>query len=141
LKEEKRLTGDLTEIKNATAFSKKIKTETYPDIRMAMRQIEHLFALDTISLSTASRTSFENAGQELAAVAIKQPGRYLSTLTSLKALSENDVPGTEIRSTLMKVRRDLWTLLPSEIPSPQASGRTPHRLDDEFLESLEKLKR
>ncbi len=140
IKEEKRLTGDLTEIKNSTALHEREHSEVYPSIGQAIRQIEHLIDLETISLTPAARSVFEKAGQELAAVAIKQPGRYLSTLTSLKALAENEVDSSVVRPTLIEVRRALWRLLPVEIPSPQRSDRTPHQLDDEFLENLELLK-
>ncbi len=91
IKEEKRLTGDLTEIKNSVALTESENKNAYPDIRQAIRQIEHLLAFETITLTPASRSLFENAGQELAAVAIKQPGRYLTTLTSLKALAQNEL--------------------------------------------------
>jgi len=141
LKEEKRLTGDLSEIKNSTAFSDRTKKDIYPNIRQAIRQVEHLLAFEDVSLTPAAQSLFENAGQELAAVAIQQPGRYLKTLTSLKALAENDVESSKIRSTLIDVRRELWRRLPVEIQSPQSSGRTPHKLDDKFLENLELLKR
>jgi hypothetical protein len=141
LKEEKRLTGDLSEIKNSTAFSEKTKKETYPGIRQAIRQTEHLLAFEMVSLTPGTRSLFESAGQELATVAIQQPGRYLKTLSLLKALAENDVESSQIRPTLIEVRRELWRLLPVETPSPQSSGRTPHKLDDEFLENLELLKR
>jgi hypothetical protein len=141
LKEEKRLTGDLSEIKNSTAFSEKAKGETYPGIRMAIREIEHVLASDTVSLTPGARSLFETAGQELASVAIQQPGRYLKTLSSLKSLAANDLERSRIRPTLLEVRRALWQLLPDETPSPQSSRRTPHNLDDEFLENLERLKR
>ncbi|HEX6892310.1 MAG TPA: hypothetical protein VF141_16500, partial [Chryseolinea sp.] len=58
-----------------------------------------------------------------------------------KSLAENDVERSQIRPTLIEVRRVLWRLLPFETPSPHSSARTPHKLDDEFLENLERLKR
>jgi hypothetical protein len=141
LKEEKRLTGDLTEIKNSATLSESENKNAYPDIRQAIHQIEHLLAFETIILTPASRSSFENAGQELAAVAIKQPGRYLTTLTSLKALAQNEVDSAEVRPTLVEVRKILWRLLPVEITAPQSSDWTTHKLDDEFLKNLELMKR
>jgi len=141
IKEEKRLTGDLTEIKNSAALSESENKNVYPDIREAIHQIEHLLAFETIVLTPASRSLFEKAGQELAALAITQPGRYLKTLTALKALAEKELDSAEVRPTLVEVRKALWRLLPVEITAPQSSDRTTHKLDDEFLENLELLKR
>jgi hypothetical protein len=141
IKEEKRLTGDLTEIKNSAALSERENKNVYPDIREAIRHIEHLLAFETIVLTPASRSLFEKAGQELAALAIQQPGRYLRTLTALKVLTENELDTAEVRPTLVEVRKALWRLLPVDITAPQPSDRTTHKLDDEFLENLELLKR
>jgi hypothetical protein len=138
---KKRLSGDLTEIKNASAVNERPMKESYPHIRRALQQIEVLLASENIDLSPKLRSDFESAGQELALVAIQQPGRYLKTLSSLKALSQNELDGPEVRQALVEVRTSLSQLLPFEAASPQSSARTPHRLDDEFLENLEQLKR
>ena len=141
LKEEKRLTGDLTEIRNPTSVNERIRKDGYPDIRSALHQIENLLVSEPILLTPSIRSIFERAGQELAAVAIQQPGRYLKTLTSLKSLSQNELDSSEVRGNLLNVRKELWNLLPKEATSPQSSRRTTHKLDEEFLKNLEQLKR
>jgi hypothetical protein len=141
LKEEKRLSGDLTEIKNPMSVNERIRKENYPDIRRAVNQIEYLLASDTVILTQEARTIFEKAGRELASVAIQQPGRYLTTLTSLKALSQDELDSSQVRGTLIDVRKTLWNLLPVETAAPHTSRGTAHKLDKEFLENLELLKR
>ena len=140
LKEEKRLTGDLTEIKNPTSVNDNVRVDYYPDIRRAMEEIEDLLGSETITLTPATRSLFEKAGQELASVAIQQPGRYLASLTSLKALSQDELDSSQLRGTLLDVRKALWQLLPVEAAAPHTSRRTSHKLDEEFLKNLEQLK-
>lgn len=141
LKEEKRLTGDLAEIKNSSAVNERIKGTAYPHIRKALQQIEYLVASKEVTLTVPARKDFEQAGQELAGVAIQQPGRYLRTLTMLKALSQNELESASVQGALIEVRKSLWQLLPLEASSPETARRNSHKLDDEFLESLELLKR
>ena len=141
LKEEKRLTGDLTEIKNPMFVDERTRRDSYPDIRLALAQIEYLLTSERIIITARTRTIFEKAGQELASVAVQQPGRYLTTLTSLKALSQNELDSSQVRETLLDVRKTLWQLLPVEAAAPHTSRITPHKLDEKFLENLELLKR
>lgn len=141
LKEEKRLTGDLAEIKSATSLNEHLKKNSYPDIRRALQQIEVLLASGNIVLTPKAKSDFEAAGQELASVAIQQPGRYLKTLSSLKALSQNELDAAKVPQALLEVRKSLWRLIPVEAVTPQTSARATHSLDDEFLENLEQLKR
>jgi hypothetical protein len=141
LKEEKRLTGDLTEIKSPTSVNENVRKDYYPDLRRALEGIEGLLASGTTMLSPATRSLFDKAGQELASVAIQQPGRYLTTLSSLKALSQDELDSSQLRLKLLDVRKTLWQLLPIEAAAPYTTRRTPHQLDDEFLKELELLKR
>ena len=140
LKEEKRLSGDLTEIKSSTALHEELKGENYPSIRKAIQYIEQLLSKDEFSLTSESRIALVNAGQELAVVAIAQPGRYLKSLSLLKALTENEVNPAEKRNALLEIRSAFWNVLPKEVSSPQAGSQTPHALDQRFLDNLKALK-
>jgi hypothetical protein len=65
----------------------------------------------------------------------------LPTLTSLKALSQDELDSSQVRGTLIDVRKTLWKVLPAEAAAPHALRRTPHKLHEEFLKDLELLKR
>ena len=140
LKEEKRLTGDLSEIKNSTSHFETLKRESYPFIRKALRQIEMIASTDTVKLTAAEKIIFDIAAGELTVAAIEHPGRYLKTLSLLRALSQNELePGTQYPA-LMEIRKTFWNILPEESESPQATSKTSHQLDEQFLITLEELK-
>ncbi len=140
LKEEKRLTADLSEIKNSTLKSQEEKAEVYPDIRKALLLIEELVQKDSIVLTTEIKTIFINAGRELAIVTINQPGRYLESLSLLKRLTQDEIKTKERLNALILIRSTFWNLIPHETMSPQAKSGINHELDMQFLKSLEASK-
>ncbi len=140
LKEEKRLTGDLTEIRNSTSHVESLKRESYPSIRKALRQIEMIPTTDTVKLTSAEKIIFDKAAGELTVVAIEQPGRYLKALSLLRALSQNELEPAKRYPALMEIRKTFWNLLPEESESPQVNSKTSHQLDEQFLITLEELK-
>jgi len=140
LKEEKRLTGDLTELKNGTAEKSTSKPETYPHIRKAAALLEHLQQSGTVALTPDIKSDLLKAGQELSAVAIAQPGRYLKSLSLLKRLSENEIEPAQQAAAMEAIRLSLWQVLPQEAASPQSHTRSVHALDERFLKRMEALK-
>jgi hypothetical protein len=140
LKEEKRLTGDLTELKNATTEKSTSKPETYPHIRRAATLLEHMLQSGTVAITPDIKNDLLKAGQELSAVAIAQPGRYLKSLSLLKRLSENEIEPAEQPAAIETIRASLWQVLPKEAASPQSYNRSVHALDERFLKSMEALK-
>ncbi|MBL0742884.1 hypothetical protein [Chryseolinea lacunae] len=140
LKEEKRLTGDQTELKNSSAQNTSLKTETYPNIRKAATLLEKFSDTTPIVVTPASKDILLKAGQELSAIAIAQPGRYLKSLSLLKGLAENELEKARQPEALRVVKAALWSVLPQEAASPQAHARTTHSLDDQFLKHMETLK-
>src|SRR4051812_31557233 len=73
LKEEKRLTADLSEIKNFTDRNSAANEELYPGIRHALVIVEQMIAFQDFSITDKRRQAFNLAGRELAALAIEQP--------------------------------------------------------------------
>ncbi|HEY5749583.1 MAG TPA: hypothetical protein VIU12_26125 [Chryseolinea sp.] len=140
LKEEKRLTGDLTELKNATAEKSTSKPETYPHIRKAAALLEHMLQSGKVTITPDIKNDLLKAGQELSAVAIAQPGRYLKSLSLLKRLSENEIEPAQQPAAIEALRASLWQVLPQEAASPQSHTRSVHALDERFLKSMEALK-
>lgn len=140
LKEERRLTGDLTEIKNSNGLNSSTKNESYPNIRNASRYIEQFLTQNEITFTPPIKDVFVKAGQELSTVAIEQPGRYLKSLSLLKALIENELDPAAQKQALLEIRSSFWSLLPAETASPLAGSRTEHLLDNRFLKNLKALK-
>jgi hypothetical protein len=140
LKEEKRLTGDLTELKNATVEKSTSKPETYPHIRKAATLLEHMLHSGKVIVTPDIKNDLLKAGQELSVVAIAQPGRYLKSLSLLKRLSENEIEAAQQPAAIEALRAALWQVLPQEAASPQSRTRSVHALDERFLKSMEALK-
>ncbi|HEY5822766.1 MAG TPA: hypothetical protein VIT44_00280 [Cyclobacteriaceae bacterium] len=140
LKEEKRLSGDLSEVKTSFNQRKENKEELYPGIRQALITIESLLLKENPEIDAASQLILQKAGNELAGVAVQQPGAYLKSLSSLRSLIANEVDEKEIKSTLKQVQQSFWKVLPKETISPSAKHANTHSLDAEFLHQLEELK-
>jgi hypothetical protein len=139
IKEDKRLTGDLSEISNSTSEQKAEEKQTFPAIRAALSAIEPLVDGDTIVISESAKKVLANAGQELARLELNQPGRYLNALSMLNRILQNQIQVSDLRSTLLIVRSSMWKALPPQSAAPGASSETPHQLTLEFLRSFEKM--
>ncbi len=138
LKEDKRLTGDLSDVKNSTSkVETPEKENNYRAIRLAVNSIERLLNVDSIEIEEGPKKILFNAGRELAALELKQPGSYLQTLSLLNDLLQDKVKDSERKNVLMKIRSSLWDALPTESPSPSAESGVVHQLDREFLKHLE----
>jgi hypothetical protein len=140
IKEEKRLSGDLSELKNSSNKNKASTGLKYPAIRKGLVTIESLLENNNNTLTEVDKTDLQLAGNELASVALKQPGTYLKSLSLLKSVINNEVEQTEMKSALIEVRQSFWKILPTESVSPSAKQTTKHALDDQFLQQLEEIK-
>lgn len=138
LKEDKRLTGDLAEIKNSVNPFLKSEQPSLPGIDEALHIAEHLLAQGASHLTTSDQQVFRKAGIEVATVALEQPGRYLSLMSMLKHLSEVDAAsGRE----LLSVRTGLWRILPPPTDTPGArTTQSHHMLNQKFLNTLDHLR-
>lgn len=134
LKEEKRLTADLSEVKTKSSVSRIESKKNYPAIREALSATERLLTDKTSAISKENQKIFNKAGQELAALAIEQPG-YLKGLSILKSLSEQVLPDS---IALVTLRKTLWLALPKESSSPNQQQGVMHSLNQQFLQRLEK---
>lgn len=137
LKEDSRLTGELSEINNSRSKVQSPEKENiYPAISEAVATIEHLIDDDTITISQDVKRKLANAGREVATLELKQPGQYLKTLSWLNDLIQDKAEASERRSILMKIRSTLWKALPRKSRTPAVESGVMHELDREFLEKL-----
>jgi hypothetical protein len=139
LKEDKRLTGDLSEINTSHAARQVVPADNYVSIRRAISVIEKLL-LDSSQLSKEEKYILTQAGRTLAQLELDQPGRYLQTLSLLQSMSESDVAPGQRQAMLLKIRRSFWQSIPATPKNPQLQGTTFHALDHEFARSLDALK-
>jgi hypothetical protein len=139
LKEEKRLSGDLSEVNTSTARQNQQAIEKFPAIRQTIILVETLINTQRTTTSSTEQQFFQKAGQELAQVAIEQPGKFLEGLSLLKMLSDGTGTESERKVALLEVRKILWQVLPNEVISPGKKSILIHSLDQQFLENLESL--
>jgi hypothetical protein len=140
LKEEKRLTADLSEIKNSAQRLDEIVPPTFPAIREGIARIELLMQKRDPALSSDDKKIFLSAGNELAALALEQPGKFLTALSQIKSLNESEVPAAKIRESLSILQKAFRHALPVRPLNAEPSTQTLHQLDRDFLKQLEKLK-
>ncbi|HRE68231.1 MAG TPA: hypothetical protein PLM56_12450 [Cyclobacteriaceae bacterium] len=135
LKEERRLSGDLAEVKSNTGLTKAHHEKKYPAIQDAQQRIENLLQ-HSGALTQADRNLFTKAGNELAIVAIEEPGKYLQGLTVLKQLSEQSLSTDEIKPSLLLLRSIFWQVAPAQPTTPARQNQSVHPLDQEFLKKI-----
>lgn len=137
LKEEKRLSGDLSEVNTSTAKQNRQEDEDFPAIRELLIRMDEMISTQSVVASSGDQLLFRKAGQELAQVAVEQPGKYLEGLSLLKILEDGTGDDAERMSALLQIRKVLWHLIPQQPLSPGKNPATMHKLEQQFLQNLE----
>ncbi len=137
IKEEKRLTADLSEIKTNASLRKIEEEKKFSAIREALMLLEKMIGEDAKSVSVNDQKKFTKAGQELASLAIEQPIIFLKGLSVLKSLSENQ---SLEANALRDLRSILLKALPQQSPSPNQHQIANHALNQKFLQNLDQVK-
>ena len=135
IKEEVRLTGELEQVSSIRKEENLEEPDVHPAMRQAIGRLEELIK-NPVGITQNDRKLFENAGDELAAIAIDidQPAKYLSVLQQLKTLTGNiEIPV----ETLHKVQRGLLEAVSAPKPNPSKSIKFSSRLNEIVLEELE----
>ncbi len=139
LKEEKRLTGDLTEVRNSSAQTKQLSEESFPEIRKALVLLDYLVDQDVLTLSQKDKNQLRLAGQELAVEIMNKPGKFLEGLSLLKKMEDTEMNKTDLHLSLRSIQKIFWKLIPVQPVSPSKATISAHELDQQFLESLMEL--
>ncbi|MBS1682265.1 MAG: hypothetical protein JST48_11180 [Bacteroidetes bacterium] len=136
IKEDKRLSGDLSEIRNATNKSKNLAENNFSAVRAALPIIDRLLQKQLITLSLSEQTILHRAGDELAVVAINNPVAFLKALSGLKSVTEQTLDADALSKTLELIRKAFWKVLPPDFPSPSQKESARHPLEQNFLQLL-----
>jgi hypothetical protein len=137
LKEEKRLSGDLSEIKDSRYQDQREIPETYISIRKATILLEEKLQRSDYQFTNPEKAMLSKAGQELAAFAIQKPTVFLPGLTMIKNLNEDQLKGLEAKTTMMALLSKFWKALPPHERTGMQSNQTHHALDRSFMKKLE----
>jgi len=133
IKDEVRLTGKIEEVNNYVKKEEIGEVEKGFFMRQAINKLE-ILVISNVSVSENDRLIFENAGNELAPVAIKNPGKYLETLQLLKLLSQNKKMKSE---DLFKIQQGLLNAIGLVKPKPSKNDIYSSDLDELLLKELE----
>jgi hypothetical protein len=139
IKEEKRLTGDLAEIKTTREKQNNLQAEVYPAIRIALHLAQNKLSTADYIISPADKKILHDAGIELAQLALEKPGTFLSALSLLKSLNEDELTNQKIRSSLMEIQKAFWTAIPNAKATPTAELKPAHAIDRTFIKTLDAL--
>jgi hypothetical protein len=136
LKEEKRLTGDLAEIRDAINPFLPPAKNSLPAIEEALHATEQMLAQKDSTITANVHDIYRKAGIEAAALALQQPGRHLSLLSLLKRLSEAPAASG---FDLVTLRKNIWLALPATTDTPGAGVTQQHQLNQRLLNTLDHL--
>jgi len=133
IKEDKRLTGNLDAISNFRKSENIKEQDLFPFIRLTITRIEQLL-VDTSSFTERDQLLFDQAGNELAALAIEFPGKYLMTLQQLKRLSDHKELTKDV---LIEVQKGLLSALPIPDPNSSKSNLFKDKINQLLLKELQ----
>jgi len=136
LKEEKRLTGDLEEIRDQQAQGAEELEKANPAIRRALASLNTAIEVDVKVADDELKADLQAAATEIAAVSIASPGDYLVHLSMIRRVIDGTVDESLFRSVLRDIRAACWTILPYEHQGPRQSETTRHPIDEQLLKEL-----
>ncbi|CAA9232814.1 MAG: FIG045085: Hypothetical protein [uncultured Adhaeribacter sp.] len=132
---EKRLTGDLAKIIAPTHTENRSAKQLYPYIRQAMPWL----AAQNAGATTTGRDAIllQQAGQELAAIAVQQPAKYLKNLRDLrKLITEVQAGKITCNACLTSVAAAFENVLPLPKPAPGARTINRNPLASQYFRNL-----
>ena len=133
IKEDKRLTGTLDEVVSFRKSDENDEQDNFQFMRKSILRIEQILNSDK-QVTKADQELFAKAGTELSALAIENPGEYLTTLQNLKWLAE--LEKTTLK-TLKIVQNGLIIALPKESAEPVKTSSKYDELDQLMLKELQ----
>lgn len=132
IKEDKRLTGKLEDVKSYRKNESIAQEEKFPSMRLAVSLLETLKTEDTV-LTDNALTIFEKAGDELSTLAVEFPGKYLNTLQQLRWL----IDGTKRdKSSYIDIQNGLFLAIPKPEANPTKQTSPVNNINELLLKEL-----
>lgn len=132
IKEDKRLTGELEDVSSYRKQEDITREELYPFMKQSIVRLEQLKS-QINDVSEADKVLFENAGNELATLAIEFPGKYLNTLQQLKRITDGVLLTNE---TIKEIQKGLFMAIPRAGSNPSKYEQFQNELDKLLLKEL-----
>lgn len=133
IKEDKRLTGKLEEVKSFRKNDAIAKEELLEYIRLSIVKLETLKTNELLFVDK-DVDIFEKAGKELAALAIESPGKYLKTLQKLRWI----IDGTQRNiQTFIEAQKGLLLAIPNPGVNPSKRASSVNEINQLLLKELD----
>ena len=133
IKEESRLTGSIKDIDNFRKTENIEIAHPFESIELAISRLEVLIQQQD-TFKDNDKVVFTSAGNELAQLAIDNPGKYLGVLQGLKNIENNT--GRTL-DNYKNVQQGLWSALPKAKEVPGARNGYTDEINSLFLKQLE----
>ena len=133
IKNEVRLTGKIDEVGNFEKLENLGDSENDVFIKKAIARLEGIIGQSS-KITESDKLIFEKAGNELALIAIENPGMYLKTLQELKTLTQNIKLSIK---DLLKIQNGLIKALRKVKPKPTKVEKYSSELDSLLLKEME----
>jgi hypothetical protein len=133
IKEDKRLSGEIKDVKGFSKTEKLKREEAYPNIKAALELLALVLSANE-TLSKENKVVLKAAGDELAVFAIAEPGNYLKILQGLKWLSESEQTNM---AQVSLVYTGLLNALPNQNAVPTGSQQYDGEINQLFLKALQ----
>ncbi|TDS14157.1 hypothetical protein DFQ03_2228 [Maribacter caenipelagi] len=133
IKEDSRLTGEIKDIKNYNKNESKEAEQPFEAIEEAVRRLEQLVHKES-DYKENDTALFTAAGNELAQLAIDNPGKHLQVLQGLKSIENNT--GRTLENYRF-VQKGLLLALPDSPQKPGAKKMYVDKINSLFLKQLE----
>tara|TARA_R110002074_G_scaffold167299_3_gene328360 strand:+ start:37507 stop:39720 length:2214 start_codon:yes stop_codon:yes gene_type:complete len=133
IKEESRLTGSIKDIDNFRKTENIEIAHPFESIELAISRLEVLIQQQD-AFKDNDKVVFTSAGNELAQLAIDNPGKYLVVLQGLKNIENNT--GRTL-DNYKNVQKGLWSALPKVKEVPGARNGYTDEINSLFLKQLE----
>ena len=133
IKEDKRLTGELKEVSSTTKQEDMEQEARFEAIQKSISRLEALIVLKA-KPTLEDKELFKEAGNQLASLAIEQPGNYLEILQQLNWISQNLDTDVEI---LKALQNGLLKALPAEEAKPNTQNAKYSKLDAVLVKNLD----
>ncbi|WP_405382869.1 tryptophan-rich sensory protein [Maribacter sp. LLG6340-A2] len=133
IKEDSRLTGEIKDIKNYSKNESKEAEQPFEAIEKAVSRLEQLMQKEGV-YNENDTALFTAAGNELAQLAIDNPGKHLQVLQGLKSIENNT--GRTLENYRF-VQKGLLLALPDTPQKPGAKKMYVDEINSLFLKQLE----
>ena len=135
IKESKRMQGELDEIETPSYANENKDTTYLPNVREAIAILEKI-RLENRTIAAWEKIVIQQAGNEVAALALETPNKYLSLLKKMETLqSSNSVS----EGFIYQLQSQLLAILPESFHQKFEPTKNKSPLEKLFLEEINSL--